>query len=147
MPLNLPFFRRRRPESPSPEFIDINDQGTLRELEKSCGRELETAWKRRHSAESGEVREFYLRSADLQARYPIGLLPVAQKRLAKWLLKQGRSQHDFRDEQVLAFLADTSADLPRTIADTYLITPQWQERFPVIGSATEQRGLLDSAPR
>ncbi|MDQ3315531.1 MAG: glycosyltransferase [Verrucomicrobiota bacterium] len=144
MPLKIPFFRQKPAESPAPEFIDIDDARTLRGLEKSCGRELETAWKRRHSADGSEVREFYLRSADLQARYPLGLLPVAQKRLAKWLLKQGRSQHDFSDEQVLAFLTDTAADLSRALADTYLITPQWQERFPAIGSATEQRGLLDS---
>ncbi|MBA3881171.1 MAG: glycosyltransferase family 4 protein [Chthoniobacterales bacterium] len=143
MLINLPFFGRRHAGSPAPEFIDIDDRVTLRELEKSCGRELERAWAQRHRADGRRVREFYLASADLQARYPLGLLPIGQRRLAKWLLKQGRSQHDFSDEQVLAFLAATAAHVPEALADTYLIMPQWQERFPAIGSAAEQRAFLE----
>ncbi len=143
MRLRLPFTSKQAAQPPSAEFIDIDDDATLRQLEKSCERALSTAWNQRHSANCSEVREFYLRSADLQARYPLGLLPIGQKRLAKWLLKEGRSQHDFRDEQVLAFLAETAADLPQSIADTYLITPAWQEQFPRLESATEQRRLVD----
>ncbi len=143
MPLKIPFIRRKPAESPSTEFIDIDDPRTLRGLEKSCGRELETPWRLRHSADGAAVREFYMRSADLQARYPLGLLPVAQKRLAKWLLKEGRSQHNFSDEQVLAFLAETAADLPGALADTYLVTPLWQERFPAVATAPEQLRLLE----
>ncbi|MBA2432387.1 MAG: glycosyltransferase [Chthoniobacterales bacterium] len=119
--------RRAEPENVAPDFLDLDHKKTRRQLERSCERHLPFA----SAGVSGEpVREFYLSSVDLQTRYPLALLPVAQKRMAKWLLKQGRAQHQFSDEQVLAFLRESATDLPRGIAETYLITPSWQERFP-----------------
>lgn len=76
------------------------------------------------------VREFYLHNPEVQWRYPLGLLPVGQKRFVKWLLGKGRSQHALSDEQLLWFLHATAEDLPRSIALTYLINPAWQTRFP-----------------
>ncbi|MDQ6623498.1 MAG: hypothetical protein M3Y86_08445, partial [Verrucomicrobiota bacterium] len=79
---------------------------------------------------AGPVREFFLHTPELQWRYPLGLLPVGQKRFVKWLVGKGRDQHDFSDEQILWFLHATAEDLPRYIALTYRIAPEWQERFP-----------------
>ncbi|HEY0369516.1 MAG TPA: glycosyltransferase [Chthoniobacterales bacterium] len=78
---------------------------------------------------AGPVREYFLHSPELQTRYPLGLLPVGQKRFAKWLIGKGRDQHDFSDEQILWFLHVTRHELPHYIALTYAITPEWQERF------------------
>ncbi len=76
------------------------------------------------------VREFYLHTPEVQWRYPLGLLPIGQKRFAKWLLSQSRGQHELSDEQILWFLQVTAEDLPTHIALTYLVHPGWQERFP-----------------
>ena len=77
------------------------------------------------------LREYFLHTPELQWRYPLGLLPVGQKRFVKWLLGPGREQHSFSDEQILWFLHATAEDLPRYIALTYTINPDWQQRFPV----------------
>ena len=79
---------------------------------------------------AGPVREYFLHSPELQARYPLGLLPVGQKRFVKWLVGKGRDQHEFSDEQVLWYLHASRSELGKYIALTYSIRPEWQERFP-----------------
>lgn len=141
MRLRLPFSRAPVP-APAPDYIDIAQADNRRELEKSCGRVLPFTAAGQNV--SGEVmRELYLRSLDLQTRYPLGLLPIGQKRMAKWLLKQGRAQHVVSDEEVLAFLLETAADLPRGLAETYLLSPEWQRRFPAMTARIEQSRLLE----
>ena len=135
-------FHRPRLHELVPDFIDVADARLPQQLEKSIGRAFNGAWDR-SSAVSGEaVREFYLRWADLQARYPLALLPVGQKRWVKWLLNQGRTRHTFSDEQIIAHLHETAADIARGISETYLITPEWQQRFPDIWLAAEQQRLI-----
>lgn len=136
------FFHRPTAGEIAPEFLDISEPKLRAQLEKSCGRDLTAAWKVAAKNSGETVREFYLWSADLQARYPLGQLPVGQKRLAKWLLNQGRSQHTFADAEIIAYLRETAADLPRGIAQTYLIMPDWQRRFPRIAEPGEQQKLL-----
>ena len=116
------FLRRRDRSEIAPDFLDLRDREMRRQLEKSAKRTLPFDAARRAAGEP--VRDFFLRSVDLQTRYPLGLLPIGQKRMAKWLLKEGKRQHSFTDEQILAFLFETAADLPRAIADTYLISPE-----------------------
>ncbi len=81
-----------------------------------------------------EVREFFLHSPEVQWRYPLGLLPVGQKRFVKWLLGKGRAQHGCSEEEILQFLYATAHDLPRHIALTYRINPEWQTRFPQLSA-------------
>ena len=88
------------------------------------------------------VREYYMHTAWLQSRYPLALLPVGQKRFVKWLFGKGRTQHRFTDEQILWFLHETADDLPLGIAETYLINPDWQERFPDGYSGPNESRLL-----
>ncbi|MDQ6760377.1 MAG: hypothetical protein M3Z32_11020, partial [Acidobacteriota bacterium] len=133
------FLKRREGVEVAPDFFDALDREAGPQLEKSCGRTLPF-----HSiaAVSGEpVRQFYMQSVDLQGRYPLGLLPVGQKRLAKWLLKEGKRQHDLSDEQIIAFLFETATYLPRGIVETYLICPEWQARFSEIEASDVQRRL------
>jgi hypothetical protein len=68
------------------------------------------------------------------------LLPIGQKRFAKWLLRTARARHGFSEQQILAFLHTTAADLPRFLALTYRVNPEWQERFPQLD--TGGRDLL-----
>jgi len=76
------------------------------------------------------VREFYLHTPEVQWRYPLGLLPVGQKRFVKWLFGKGQTQHQFSDAEILCFLHETAEDFRRGITQTYLLNPEWQERFP-----------------
>ncbi len=126
------FFRRRRgaPDLPS-DFFDVYHAETLRAAGLSA---IEPTIGESESLGAG-VREFYLHTPEAQWRYPLGLLPVGQKRFAKWLLGKARAQHHFSTEEILAFLHATAADLPRHLELTYLINPNWQQKFPVL---TEQ---------
>ena len=63
------------------------------------------------SSPGAAVREYYMHTAWLQSRYPLALLPIGQKRFAKWLFGKGRSQHGFSDEQILWFLHETADDV------------------------------------
>ena len=89
------------------------------------------------------VREYYLQTAWLQSRYPLALLPVGQKRFVKWLFGKGRPQHGFADEQILWFLHDTAENVAFGIAETYLLNPEWQERFPDGYSASNEERIID----
>ncbi|MDQ6655246.1 MAG: glycosyltransferase [Verrucomicrobiota bacterium] len=124
------FLRGSDTREVAPDFIDFAAPKLRGQLEKSCGRDLQLAWSGSADVSGEPVRAFYLWSADLQARYPLGLLPIGQKRMTKWLLNQGRPQHRFRDEEIIAFVRETAANPARGIAETYLITPEWQLRFP-----------------
>ncbi len=135
-------FRRARLHELVPDFIDIADARLPQQLEKSIGRALDGVWERSANVSGEPVREYYLRWFDLQARYPLALLPIGQKRWAKWLLNQGRARHHFSDEQIIAHLRESAADINRGIGETYLVTPEWQERFPDIWSAGEQQRLI-----
>lgn len=119
-------FKRGPEAEPGPvsDFFDVHHAKTLQALG------LETVAPAAGEGPGFAVREFYLHHPDLQQRYPLGLLPVGQKRFVKWLLGKGRAQHDFSEAQILGFLHATAADLPRHIALTYLINPAWQQRFP-----------------
>jgi glycosyltransferase involved in cell wall biosynthesis len=102
--------------------------------------------------ELGEpVRDFYRHSPQLQARYPLALLPVGQKRFVKWLLGQGRQRHSLSDEQILWFLHQTAEDIGAGVVETYLINPDWQEQFPLglVGSGQHEflRWLRHTYPK
>ena len=118
-------FRRSRKRGPAAQsdFFDVRDAKTLQALQ------LPIAVPERAAELARVVREFYLHNPEVQWRYPLGLLPVGQKRFVKWLRRKGRAQHDFTDEQIVAFFHQTAADLPRHIALTYRINPDWQNRF------------------
>ncbi len=96
-------------------------------------------------ANPGEaVREYYRHTAWLQSRYPLALLPVGQKRFVKWLLGKGRPQHGFTDEQILWFLHATADDVRLGVAETYLLNPEWQARFPSGYAGANERPFLQS---
>ena len=102
--------------------------------------------------ELGEpVREFYRHSPQLQARYPLALLPVGQKRFVKWLFRQGRERHSLSDEQILWFLHQTAEQTAAGVVETYLMNPDWQEQFPLglVGSGQHEflRWLRHTYPK
>jgi glycosyltransferase involved in cell wall biosynthesis len=88
------------------------------------------------------VREFYLHNPKLQAKYPLALLPVGQKRFVKWLFRRGHQQHTLSTEQILWFLHQTAEDIGAGVVETYLLNPDWQERFPLALVGSGQREFL-----
>ncbi len=94
-------------------------------------------------ANSGEqIRQHYLHAVELQARFPLALLPVGQKKFVKWLFDKGAINHGFSDEAILWFLHETAEQLARGIAETYLICPEWQKQFPSALSPSNQGKIL-----
>ena len=89
------------------------------------------------------VHDLYLHRPDLQAEYPLALLPVGQKRFVQWLCSFGRQEAGLTDEQIIWFLHETASDLPIGVRETYLIRPDWQRRFPglLVNRRQERRFL------
>jgi glycosyltransferase involved in cell wall biosynthesis len=89
------------------------------------------------------VHDLYLHRPDLQAEYPLALLPVGQKRFVQWLCNFGRQEAGLTDEQIIWFLHETASDLPIGVRETYLIRPDWQRRFPglLVNRRQERRFL------
>ena len=88
------------------------------------------------------VREFYLHDPKLQAKYPLALLPVGQKRFVKWLFRRDGQRHTLSTEQILWFLHQTAEDAWAGVMETYLLNPDWQERFPLALVGSGQREFL-----
>ena len=88
------------------------------------------------------VPEFYLHNPKLQAKYPLALLPVGQKRFVKWLFRRDGQRHTLSTEQILWFLHQTAEDSGAGVMETYLLNPDWQERFPLALAGSGQREFL-----
>jgi hypothetical protein len=79
----------------------------------------------------GERVRFIYDCEGLRARFPLALLPAAQRPFLKWLLTEGRAQHGLRDEEIYWFLFECATDPHQGLSATYLRTPAWQQRFPL----------------
>jgi glycosyltransferase involved in cell wall biosynthesis len=77
------------------------------------------------------IYDIYLRDAVLQHLYPLGLLPLGQRSFLAWLIKHGRADQLLQDEQILWFLHESSEDLDKGLALSYLVNPEWQRDFPL----------------
>ena len=92
--------------------------------------------------ELGKPVEFYRHNPKLQAKYPLALLPVGQKRFVKWLFRRDGRRHTLSTEQILWFLHQTAEDTGAGVLETYLLNPDWQERFPLALVGSGQREFL-----
>jgi glycosyltransferase involved in cell wall biosynthesis len=89
------------------------------------------------------IRDLYLQRPDLQMEFPLALLPVGQKRFVEWLCNFGRQEAGLTDEQIIWFLYDTATNLGAGVGETYLLKPEWQQRFPgALGNRTQERRFL-----
>jgi glycosyltransferase involved in cell wall biosynthesis len=89
------------------------------------------------------VRLAYDHRFDLRADYPLGLMSAAQYSLAQWFLRGGKDDHGLTDEDVWWFLQESAEDPYAGVVDTYLRTPEWQERFPAGLTVFDYAPLLD----
>ncbi|MDP9004276.1 MAG: glycosyltransferase [Verrucomicrobiota bacterium] len=76
------------------------------------------------------IYDIYLRDAALQRLCPLGLSPIGQRPFLGWMIKHGRVDQLIQDEEILWFLHDSSEDLGKGLALSYLVNPEWQRDFP-----------------
>ena len=93
------------------------------------------------------VRYFFHLRADVRERFPLGLTPAGLRGYADWLFRHGRGEHDLRDDEVLGFLFAQAADPTCGLAETYLLTPAWQQAVPEAGSLRGWERLCDWVAR
>ena len=84
-----------------------------------------------------------MHTPEVQWHFPLALLPPAHKEFVDWLLREGRAQHRLSDEQIGQFIHQTLEEPARGIAETYLISPDWQKRFPPPLDRQQQTRLLE----
>ena len=90
----------------------------------------------RHIAEAfrlkpaSRIRQAYELSAELRRSFPLALTPAGRKPFLIWLAARGKLEYGLRDEQIWWFLQECDEDPGLELAHTYLITPEWQRRFP-----------------
>ena len=77
------------------------------------------------------LQQIYLLDPALQRLCPLGLSPLGQISFLDWMLKHGRADQGLRDEEILWFLHESTEDIARALALSYLINPAWQEQFPL----------------
>ena len=77
------------------------------------------------------VQDIYLHNPELQRLYPLGLLPSGQLHFLGWLTTYGRRDQRLMDEEILWFLHESEEDPAGGLCRTYLVHPDWQERFPL----------------
>jgi len=76
------------------------------------------------------IYNVYLLDAALQRLYPLGLSPIGQRPFLGWIIKHGRADQLLQDEEILWFLYESSEDLGKGLALSYLVNPEWQREFP-----------------
>jgi hypothetical protein len=77
-----------------------------------------------------KVYHVYLNDPDLQRTFQLALLPLGQANFLTWLTTRGRADHRLTDMEILWFLQQSAETVTRGVYLTYLVRPDWQERFP-----------------
>jgi glycosyltransferase involved in cell wall biosynthesis len=67
---------------------------------------------------------------DLRTAFPFGLTSLGRGDLLDWMLRHGRRDLGFTAEEALWFLFEHDEAPDRGLAATYLVRPDWQERYP-----------------
>lgn len=77
------------------------------------------------------IEDIYVQDPELQRLYPLGLLPLGQMHFLGWLTTHGRRDQRLTDEEILWFLHESAEDPVPGLCLTYLLQPDWQQRFPL----------------
>ena len=79
---------------------------------------------------SAKIRLIYELRDDLQRTYPLAYLSAGRARFFRWLIAEGREQHDLSDASIWWFLIECDEDPARELVRSYKISPWWQRFFP-----------------
>ncbi|HEY2784481.1 MAG TPA: glycosyltransferase family 4 protein [Fimbriiglobus sp.] len=67
---------------------------------------------------------------DLRTVFPFGQTPIGRGEFLQWMLIHGTRDLGFTPEEALWFLFEWDETSDRGLAATYLVRPDWQEKFP-----------------
>ena len=79
---------------------------------------------------SAKIRLIYELRDDLQRTYLLAYLSAGRARFFRWLIAEGREQHDLSDASIWWFLIECDEDPARELVRSYKISPWWQRFFP-----------------
>ncbi|MDR3435682.1 glycosyltransferase family 4 protein [Telmatospirillum sp.] len=79
---------------------------------------------------SARVRHIVSIRDDLRAAYPLGSTPAGRRELLRWLLGDGRQEHDLRLEEIWWFALECAERPAAELVASYLFQPAWQAEFP-----------------
>ena len=100
---------------------------TLYDLPATAQTTIRKAFEARLSA---KIRQVYEQEPDLQRSYLLAYLPAGRARFFRWLIAEGRDQHDLSDASIWWFLIECDEDPARELVRYYKISPSWQRFFP-----------------
>jgi glycosyltransferase involved in cell wall biosynthesis len=82
------------------------------------------------TASNDRPRQIYEFRPDLRAAYPHALLPPGRRAFFDWLFTHGRSEYGLASEEIVTLLVELDRDPSHGLADTFRLTPQWQQVVP-----------------
>lgn len=88
------------------------------------------------------VFQVYVHRRDLRMRFPLALTPAGRFEFAKWRILEGQKKYGIADEEFEWFWEECCEDPTQGIWDTYLLTPEWQERFPNPVTVSDWQAVL-----
>jgi glycosyltransferase involved in cell wall biosynthesis len=116
-------------------------QGLVRYgLSAPAGRHLQAAFARRLG---DRIWDVYYRRVDVRRAFPLAVTPFGLSQFLEWLLVCGKAGYTFLDEEIWWFLHECGEDPSKGVAITYLLNPEWQEKFPLGMTVFGRRQLLD----
>ena len=126
--MTRPDLRRRFPMA----LRDGPDGGFCRELCAPCSDRNPPLTSEPSSPAASEKRARQHHDVFLEYRqaHPLGLTPAGRAGLLIHLLFKANEHIPLSDEEILWFHLHAAEDPQRGMADTFLLTPAWQERFP-----------------
>ena len=98
------------------------------DLSDRAAKKIRGAFRHRPGA---RISEIYLVDPALQRLCPLGLSPLGQLSFFDWMMKHGRADQGLRDDEILWFLHESTEEIARGLALSYLVNPAWQEQFPL----------------
>ena len=76
------------------------------------------------------VRLVYELRPDVRRVYPLGLTPAQRGDYARWLFTSGRAEYGLRDDEIVCYLRGLAEDPAHGLAETFLLSPEWQRAVP-----------------
>ena len=86
-----------------------------------------------------KLRRIWRHRLDVRRAFPQGLLPSGWQGLKKWFRECGAAEHGTPpDGAIEAFADEMTSRFEERLAETYLLDPQWQQRFPLAPTAFDR---------
>src|SRR5262245_916024 len=75
-------------------------------------------------------RQVYELRPDLRSAFPHAYLPCGRRAFFDWLFTHGKREFSLDNDEILSLLIELNRDPSHGLADTYRLTPRWQQAVP-----------------